>query len=176
MGGEVDTRAVREEVIERGTAAIALQPIDAAEPAIVEHDDVQLLVQHHRSRDLGIHHQIGAIADQDPDFALGHGQLDPEPAGDLIPHTGIAVFDVVGAGLSAAPQFVQFAGQSAGSANDDILWGSRAVHRAEHLRVARQRGVRGRRCLRHRCVPFGSQVPRLSGPVDGRSPRDECTF
>src|SRR6516165_12530504 len=48
MAGEVDTRAVGEEIVERGAAATALQSFDAAEPAIVEHDDVQLFVQHHR--------------------------------------------------------------------------------------------------------------------------------
>src|SRR4029077_7861764 len=92
MAGEVNPRAVGEEIVERGTAAAALQPVDAAEPSIVEHNDVELLVEHHRSRDLGIHHQIGAVTDQHPDLAVGHGELDPEPTGDLVPHAGIAVF------------------------------------------------------------------------------------
>ena len=43
MAGEVDARAVGEEIIERGAAATALQPVDAAEPIIVEDVDVELL-------------------------------------------------------------------------------------------------------------------------------------
>jgi len=34
-------------LIQRGSTASALQPVDAAEPAIVEHDDVELAAQHH---------------------------------------------------------------------------------------------------------------------------------
>src|SRR5439155_25866315 len=42
VGGEIDPRAVRKQVVETGAAAAALQPIDAAEPAIVQDDDVEL--------------------------------------------------------------------------------------------------------------------------------------
>jgi hypothetical protein len=35
--------AVNSKVVERGAAAAALQPVDTAEPAIVEHNDVELL-------------------------------------------------------------------------------------------------------------------------------------
>ena len=86
MGDEIDAGAVRKQIVERGDAAGALQPVDAAETAIVEQDDVELLAERDRRRDLGIHHQIGAVADQDPDLAFGQSQLDAEPAGDLIPH------------------------------------------------------------------------------------------
>src|ERR1700680_4965174 len=44
MAGEVDARAVGEEIIKRGAAATALQPVNAAEPIIVEDDDVELLI------------------------------------------------------------------------------------------------------------------------------------
>ena len=80
MSREIDTRAAGEEVVERGAATTALQPVDAAEPAIVEHDDVELLAEHHRGRDLGVYHQIGAVADQCPDLAIGHRELGPERA------------------------------------------------------------------------------------------------
>src|SRR5438093_123927 len=119
-GRRVDARAVGKEIVERGATAAALQAVDAAEAAVVEHNDVELLVEHHRSRDLGIHHQIGAVTDKHPDLAVRHGELGPEPAGDLVPHAGIAVLDVIGAGLWAAPQFVQFARQPAGGAYDHI--------------------------------------------------------
>jgi hypothetical protein len=137
MGGEVDPRAPREEVVERGAAATALQAIDAAEPAIVEHDDVQLLIQHHGSRDLRIHHQIGAVADQNPNLTFGHGELGAEPAGNFVPHARVAVFDVVGADLSAAPQFVQFTRQAASGADDHIPRARHPVYCSAHLRIAR---------------------------------------
>src|SRR5438445_7347236 len=143
MAGEVDPRAIAEEIVERYAAAAALQPVDAAEPSIVEHNDVELLVEHHRSRDFRIHHQIGAVTDQHPDLAVGHGELDPEPTGNLVPHAGIAVFDVIGADLPAAPQFVQFAWQPTGGADDHITGAHRSVHHPEHLCIARQHGVRG---------------------------------
>jgi hypothetical protein len=47
MADEVDARAVGEQIVERGAAAAALQSIDAAKPAIVEHDDIQ-----HSTREL----------------------------------------------------------------------------------------------------------------------------
>src|SRR5438552_9270128 len=136
MAGEVDAGAIAEEIVVRGAAATALQPVDAAETAIVEHDNVELLVEHHRGRDLGIHHQIRAVTDQHPDLAVWHGELDPQPAGDLVPHAGIAVLDVIGAGLWATPQFMQFARQPAGGAYDHIAWVSRPVDRPRHLRIA----------------------------------------
>jgi hypothetical protein len=46
----------------------------------------------------------------------------------------------------------------------------RAVHIAEHLRVTRQRGVRGCRCLRHRVIPFGGEPARIGGPDGRRAP------
>ena len=46
-----------------------LQAVDAAEAAIVEHHDDELHAEHHRGGDLGIHHQIGAVADHHDDVA-----------------------------------------------------------------------------------------------------------
>ena len=43
MRGKVDAGTAWEEIVERAAAAAALQPLDTAEPAIVEHDDVELL-------------------------------------------------------------------------------------------------------------------------------------
>jgi len=49
---EIHAGAVLEEIVEGRAAAAALQPVDAAEPAIIEHDDVQLLAEQDRGRDL----------------------------------------------------------------------------------------------------------------------------
>ena len=74
MGAEVDRRQgvvarVLEQIVEAGAAGRLLQAVDAAEAAIVEHDDGELLAEHHRGGEFGIHHQIGAVADHDDDVA-----------------------------------------------------------------------------------------------------------
>ena len=74
MRGEVDigqrlVAGVLQQVVEALAAGRLLQPVDAAEAAVVEHDDDELEAEHHRGGDLGIHHQIGAVADHDDDFA-----------------------------------------------------------------------------------------------------------
>ena len=54
-------------------AAGALQPVDAAIAAVVEHGHDQLLAQHDRGLQLRVHHHVAAVADHDEDFAVGHG-------------------------------------------------------------------------------------------------------
>ena len=54
--------------------------------------------QHHGRRDLGIEHQVAAVADHHDDFALGLRHLDADAAGDLVAHARVAVFHVVAAG------------------------------------------------------------------------------
>ena len=131
MGDEVDLRQrlvprVAQEIVERRAAGRLLQPVDAAEAAIVEHDDDELLAEHHRGRDLGIHHQIGAVADHHDHFAVRQRHLDADPAGDLVAHAGIAVFEVVAERRARPPQLVQFARQSARGADDDVALLARA--------------------------------------------------
>ena len=86
------------------------------------------------------------------DLALGLRQLDAEPAGDLVAHAGIAVFDVVAAGRAGLPQLVQLARQAAGGADHDV--------------VARRR----RGCTAPiTCASDGSSA--LAGGGDARRPR-----
>ena len=150
MRGEIDrgqrlVPRVLQQVVEALAAGGALQPVDAAEAAIVQHHDGQLHAQHHRGRDLGVHHQVRAVADHHDHLAIRAGELDAEPARDLVAHARIAVFEVIAAGLRGVPQLVQFARQAAGRAHHDVGALARALHRADHLRVGRQRDVgRGR--------------------------------
>ena len=88
-----------------------------------------------RSSDLGVQHQVTAVADQHDDLVLGPRQLHAEAAGDLVAHAGIAVFQVVAADLPRLPQLVQFAGQPAGGAHHDGVRRQHALHRADHLGV-----------------------------------------
>ena len=80
---------------------------------------------------------------------------------------------MVGAGFAAAPQFVQLAGQPASGTDDDIAGRGGAVDRAQHLRVARQRGVGGRRRLRDHVVPICGEPARIDGPGGRRGPARE---
>ena len=79
-----------------------LQALDAAEAAVVEHHDGQLGAERDRGRDLGVHHQVAAVADQHADLALRLRELDAQPAGDLVAHARVAVFEVVAGGVGCA--------------------------------------------------------------------------
>ena len=68
----------------------------------------------------GRHHQVGAVADHREDLAIGRGHLDPERAGDLVAHAGVAVLDVVLLGVPGTPQHLQVPGQAAGGLDDDV--------------------------------------------------------
>ena len=83
---------------------------------------------------------------------VGHRELDAEAAGDLVAHAGIAVFEVVAAGLLRLPELVQFARQAAGGVDHDRVGRGHALHGADHLRVGRRHGV-GR--ASDRCRGFG---------------------
>ena len=62
--------AIVDQVVERRAAAGLLQAVDATVAAIVEHHDDQLRAEHDRRRDLAVHHQIAAVADDHDHFAL----------------------------------------------------------------------------------------------------------
>ena len=80
---------------------------------------VSFSAEHHRGGDLGVDHEVAAVADHHDDLAFGPRQLHAEPAGDLVAHAGVAVFQVVGAGPPRLPELVQLAGQAAGGADHD---------------------------------------------------------
>ena len=174
MRGEIDRRqrlvsASREQVVEALAAGRALQPVDAAEAAIVEHHDDELATEHDRGCDLRVHHQVAAVADHDEDLALGLRHLDAEPAGDLVAHAGKAVFEVVAAGLRRAPQLVQLARQPAGGADHDVGARGRALHRADTCASVGALCSRGRR-LGGRRVPLApSRGSRGALPGRGRA-------
>ena len=122
---------------------------------------IELAAEHHRGRDLGIHHQVAAVADHHDHFALGPRHLHAEAAGDLVAHARVAVFDVVAAGRARAPELVQLAGQRAGGADDDVVAGESAresLHRADH--VARRRAARPSRAPVRRATVIAPRASR----------------
>ena len=133
--------AIGEQVVESHATGSALQPIDAAEAAIVQHHDGQFHAEHHRCRDLGVQHQVAAVADQHDHLTLGPSQLDAKAAGDLVAHAGVAVFQVVGADLPRLPQLVQLTWQSTGGADHDGVLRCGTLDRADHLCIRWQFGI-----------------------------------
>ena len=125
MSGEVDLGQglmprIGEQVVEALDADGALQPVDAAEAAIVQHDDGQLQPEQHGDGDLGIHHEIGAVAEHHRHVARRVGHLDAQPAGDLVAHGGIAIFEVIAARRARLPMLVQLAGKPARRADEHV--------------------------------------------------------
>src|SRR5262249_33943061 len=129
VGSEVYTEALpREPAVaavtifgaEAAAAAGAAQATDAREAVIVEHHDVQFVAFLDRGDDLLRHHEVGAVADHDVDFALGIGHLDAQAACDLIAHGGITVFEMVALRIARAPELVQVAGEAAGGAHHHV--------------------------------------------------------
>ena len=173
--GEVDrgrraaaVRAVVEQIVERRPAHRLLQPADAAVAAVVEDDDRQLAAEHHRGGDLGVEHQVAAVADDDDHFATGVRHLHADAAGNLVAHARVAVLDVIAAGHRRAPELVQLARQRPRGADDDVVAGrvgDAALDRADHLAVVGQR---------HRAHAGDAQhlvAPALAALLRGRLPR-----
>ena len=138
MAGGVD------QVVEAGAAAGDLQAVDAAEAAVVEQDDDELVAEHHRGGELGVHHHVAAVAEHHHDLALGVGHLDAEAAGDLVAHGREAVFEVVAVGAGRCARAC--AARPAGRRRRRPRWRRRrgCADGADHLHVGGERVARGR--------------------------------
>ena len=173
----VSWRASLQEIVEVGAAGGHLQPVDAAIATVVEQHDGQLQPQHDRRGDLGIQHQVGAVAHHDDDLLVGPRHLDAQPAGDLVAHAGIAIFGMVGAGVAGLPELVQLARQAAGGMQQrSTLAAHGALHRADHLGIGRQRGVGGGGDPGGGLLPLGLALAAPSrssrrAPASRRAPR-----
>ncbi len=173
---EIDRRLRRERILQQVVVFHAcgrtLQAVDAAVPAVVAEHDEERVAAGHRSRDLGVHHQVAAVAQQDGNGARGIGHLHAETARDLVAHAGIAVLEVIAAGLGAAPELVQLARQAAGGRDQGRALAQCAIDRAEHLRVGGKARARAR-CGVDDGVPFPDQVARALAPGRLRRPAGE---
>src|SRR5688572_17249288 len=173
---EVDSRFGRKrflpEVVVRLARSRALQAVDAAEAAVVAEHDEQRMTACNRGRDLGIHHEVTAVPDQDRDYAVGVRHLYAESARNLVPHAGVTVLEVIAARLGTAPQLVQLAGEPARGADDRRALAERAVDGAQHLRVRRQADARARRGV-HGLAPLAGERARALAPGRVRLPTRE---
>ena len=98
--------AAVQKVVIAFTARGSLESVDAAEAAVIEQNNDQLLAKRYRCRDFRIQHEVAAIADQNDDVPFRLGQLDAKAAGNLISHAGVAVFDVVTVLIARTPKLV----------------------------------------------------------------------
>ena len=79
---EVDGRTspavdVLEQVVVRRAALVDLEPVDDRVAAVVAHDHDQLVAREHRAVELGVHHQVRAVADERDHLAVGRALRAP---------------------------------------------------------------------------------------------------
>ena len=144
-GGRALDAAVLEEVVEGRGALEALQAVDHGEAAIVADDDDELKAGEDRAVDVGVEHQVAAVADEDDHVARGVGHLRPPAAGDLVAHAGEAELAVEAADRLGLPVLAQLARQAAGCGQRQIARVAHAVDGADHVGIGRQLGVGGGR-------------------------------
>jgi hypothetical protein len=118
---------------ERADADGALQPVDRLESLVVDQHDREGDALGDGGDDLGVQHQVGAVADEHDDLARRLRELDADARGDLVPHAGEAVLDVVALRVAAAPQLEQVAGHGARRVDDHGPAADRVVDDAHHL-------------------------------------------
>ncbi len=75
-----------EEIVELRPAGAHLQPIDAAEAAIVGDNDGKGDAHHRGGRQFAVHHHVAAVTDHADHVAAGIGHLDAHRPGDFVPH------------------------------------------------------------------------------------------
>ena len=192
MCGEVDREAGRgagaagvgEQVVEPVGALTRLQPVDHREAGVVaEHRDVRHPCEG-RGVELGVEHQVGAVAEDRRHHAVrvgarpGHRRAPRRD--DLVAHAGEAVLEVhrrargrARGDLAGAPAAVQLAGHAARRGQHVVVRSGRVVDDAGHLGV-------GERPVDHAGpqpvdlgVPRGLLLGSAAGPARRRDPGAE---
>ena len=130
---------------------------------VLHQDDVQLDPLGHCGDDLGRHHQVGPVADQHEHLTLQVGQLGPQAAGDLVPHAGVPVLDVVLLRVPGAPQHLQVPGHAPGRLHDHVPVVHQVVQRPEDLGLGRPRLMAEVVGAVNRPLPAGVQLGRPAG-------------
>ena len=157
MGCEIDAHllhdlGVSDEVVERRTTLVGLQPVDNRKTAVVADDDDELVTRQHGAVEVAVHHHVGAVTNEDHDIAIRQCHLRSPAPGDLITHARIAVFGVKRMHGVAAPAVHELTGEPTGGRQRIGAFVCCAVDNAYYLRVSGKRlrfsGGRGhlRRC------------------------------
>jgi hypothetical protein len=100
---------------------------------------ISFLIAQHRGIDVGIHQQIGAVADEDDGvpvrLALELGDARAPAAGDLVAHAGKAELDIDRADIERAPVGGDFGRQPARRCHHTVARIAQRVDHADRLRV-----------------------------------------
>ncbi len=126
---------------------------------VLHEDDDELDALGHGGDELGVEHQVRAVADHDDDLALvavgKEPALGPQAAGDLVSHARERVFDVVAERVAHTPQLVQIAREGSGGLHDDVGRVEGRLHGPDDLGLPGHREAG--RCKRgiHRGIPLG---------------------
>ena len=100
---------------------------------VVQQHNVEFVAFLHCGDDFLRHHQVGAISNEDIDFAIRIGHLHAQSTGDLITHAGVAILHVISARLPGSPKFVKFSGQTARGADHNVGRLQEVVQDADQL-------------------------------------------
>src|SRR5580704_5580204 len=146
MSGEIDGErradipAVLDEIVVGCVSSSDLQLVNHSEAVIVADDDDQLLAGEHGGVELGIEHEIGAVADEHDriPFRLRLGLSDSRAPTSryFVAHAGKAELDVNSAGRLGPPIRGDLGRQAARRANDPVSRMTQYVDDADDLRVA----------------------------------------
>src|SRR5260221_11247698 len=140
-------------VSEIGYAHRSLQAENALVPVIIYQHDGQPNAFSHRGHNLRVHHEIGAVTNHHHDLTVWVGQLGSQTSGDLVAHTGIAIFQMIGFGTFRPPKPQQLSGQSPGRAHNGRFSSKGFIDQPDHRsfgQLARRTGFD--------CAEMGSEI------------------
>ena len=113
----------------------------------------------HGGHQLGRVHQVGAVADQDEDLALGLGQADAQPGRDLVAHARVAEFEMTALAAGGIPELEQVSGRAARGGDDRVSLLGFAIEQADQLALAHAPRLR----VAGRPRPASSRLQALAG-------------
>ncbi len=130
---------------------------------IVEQHDVELEPFLNGRHDLGVHHEVGAIADHHVHLAIRRSHLHAQSARDLVAHAGIAVLQVIALGVARPPELVQVTGQAPRGAHDDVAGLRKGVDDPDDLGLGEARPTLGACQALDFLVPLALELRDLLG-------------
>ena len=112
--------AVTEDGAEGVAALIVLEVLDAAPAGVIEEAEVDPEALLDAGDQLGMGHEIGAIAEEGIDLRIRAGELDAQGAVGLIAHVREAVLHMIAVPAGGAEEALHIPGQAAGGAHGHI--------------------------------------------------------
>src|SRR4029077_10480562 len=150
-------------VSEIGYAHRSLQTKNALVPVIIYQHDGQPNAFSDRGHNLRVHHEIGAVTNHHHDLTVWVGQLGSQTSGDLVAHTGIAIFQMIGFGIFRPPKPQQLSGQSPGCAHNGSFSSKGFIDQPDHRSFGQLAWSIGFDCaeIGYQSIPFPFFLPDL---------------